>query len=328
MLFPNCTINIDPGPGNMSVDVTRPAGPGRCAGSTEYFFYPEVPEETAEEMMAFANQVGTEDASLVASVQVGLSSGMIRTGACCPRARSSSSTSSAWCTTPSVATDPKHAVLFEPLQIGPKTLQEPLLPGASLHGLRRAEAGRAGAASLHEAEGGWAAVNTEYCAVSPDSDETPFISARLWDDGDLRALSLMCDGCTSMARSPAWSSTTRASTARAAVAAAGVGPSQLASDYLLVTPKAMERDDIGQITQEDWAAAAAAGARRGIRHRLRLRGARLPAHAVSRRSTTGVPTSTAARSRTALRFWMNIELTQEAVEGGSAPSRRASPSPR
>ena len=84
MLFPNCTINIDPGPGNMSVDVTRPAGPGRCAGSTEYFYYEEVPDQTAEEMMAFANQVGLEDASLVASVQVGLSSGMIPHGRLLP----------------------------------------------------------------------------------------------------------------------------------------------------------------------------------------------------------------------------------------------------
>ena len=80
MLFPNTTLNIDPGPGNMSVDVTRPAGPGRCAGSTEYFFYEEVSDETAVEMMAFANQVGAEDASLVASVQLGLSSGMIPHG--------------------------------------------------------------------------------------------------------------------------------------------------------------------------------------------------------------------------------------------------------
>jgi phenylpropionate dioxygenase-like ring-hydroxylating dioxygenase large terminal subunit len=79
-LFPNFTLNIDPGPGNMSVDVTRPAGPGRCAGSTEYFFYEEVSDETAAEMMEFANQVGSEDASLVASVQVGLSSGMIPHG--------------------------------------------------------------------------------------------------------------------------------------------------------------------------------------------------------------------------------------------------------
>ena len=84
MLFPNFTLNIDPGPGNMSVDVTRPAGPGRCAGSTEYFYYEEVSDETAGEMMAFANQVGTEDAALVASVQRGLSSGMIPHGRLLP----------------------------------------------------------------------------------------------------------------------------------------------------------------------------------------------------------------------------------------------------
>jgi phenylpropionate dioxygenase-like ring-hydroxylating dioxygenase large terminal subunit len=84
LLFPNFTLNIDPGPGNMSVDVTRPAGPGRCAGSTEYFFYEEISDETAAEMMAFANQVGSEDASLVASVQVGLSSGMIPQGRLLP----------------------------------------------------------------------------------------------------------------------------------------------------------------------------------------------------------------------------------------------------
>ena len=83
-LFPNFTLNIDPGPGNMSVDVTRPAGAGRCAGSTEYFFYEEVSDETAAEMMAFANQVGSEDASLVASVQLGLSSGMIPHGRLLP----------------------------------------------------------------------------------------------------------------------------------------------------------------------------------------------------------------------------------------------------
>ncbi len=84
LLFPNFTLNIDPGPGNMSVDVTRPAGPGRCAGSTEYFFYEEVSDETAAEMMAFANQVGSEDASLVASVQIGLTSGMIPHGRLLP----------------------------------------------------------------------------------------------------------------------------------------------------------------------------------------------------------------------------------------------------
>jgi choline monooxygenase len=84
LLWPGSTLNVDPGPGNMSVDTTRPAGPGRCAGWTDYFFYEEVSEETAAEMMAFAGQVGAEDASLTASVQLGLSSGMIPHGRLLP----------------------------------------------------------------------------------------------------------------------------------------------------------------------------------------------------------------------------------------------------
>jgi choline monooxygenase len=80
LLWPNFTLNIDPGPGNMSVDVTRPAGPERCVGVTEYFFYEEVSDETAGQMIDFGAQVGREDASLVESVQRGLSSGMVPHG--------------------------------------------------------------------------------------------------------------------------------------------------------------------------------------------------------------------------------------------------------
>jgi choline monooxygenase len=80
LLWPNFTLNIDPGPGNMSVDVTRPLGPERSAGFTEYFFYDSVSDETAERMMEFASQVGREDAALVESVQLGLSSGMVPRG--------------------------------------------------------------------------------------------------------------------------------------------------------------------------------------------------------------------------------------------------------
>jgi phenylpropionate dioxygenase-like ring-hydroxylating dioxygenase large terminal subunit len=80
LLWPNSTLNIDPGPGNLSVDVTRPAGVDRCVGVTEYFFYEEVPDETAREMIEFATQVGREDAALVESVQRGLASGMVPHG--------------------------------------------------------------------------------------------------------------------------------------------------------------------------------------------------------------------------------------------------------
>jgi dimethylamine/trimethylamine dehydrogenase len=44
-----------------------------------------------------------------------------------------------------------------------------------------------------KAEGGWAAVCTEYCSVDPRSDDMPRVSARLWDDDDLRNLAVMCD---------------------------------------------------------------------------------------------------------------------------------------
>ena len=80
LLWPNVTFNIEAGPGNMSVDVTRPAGPERSVGFTEYFFYEEVSDEAAAEMMAFANQVGNEDAALVEAVQRGLASGMVPQG--------------------------------------------------------------------------------------------------------------------------------------------------------------------------------------------------------------------------------------------------------
>ena len=80
LLWPSSTLNIDPGPGNLSVDVTRPDGPERSAGFTEYFFYEEVPDETAAQMIEFATQVAREDASLVESVHRGLASGMVPQG--------------------------------------------------------------------------------------------------------------------------------------------------------------------------------------------------------------------------------------------------------
>jgi phenylpropionate dioxygenase-like ring-hydroxylating dioxygenase large terminal subunit len=80
LLWPNTTVNVEAGPGNLSVDTTRPNGPGRSIGTTEYFYYEEVPDETARAMMEFANQVGNEDASLVESVQRGLDTGMVPQG--------------------------------------------------------------------------------------------------------------------------------------------------------------------------------------------------------------------------------------------------------
>ena len=80
LLWPTTTINIEAGRGNLSVDTTKPNGPGRAVGSTDFFFYEDVPEETAVSMMEFAMQVGLEDSGLVEAVQLGLESGMVPQG--------------------------------------------------------------------------------------------------------------------------------------------------------------------------------------------------------------------------------------------------------
>jgi choline monooxygenase len=79
-VWPNATINIDPGRPNLSIDVWMPYGTDRARGYTDQFFAPDVPAELREQMMAFAAQVGAEDDALVQSVQRGLASGMVPRG--------------------------------------------------------------------------------------------------------------------------------------------------------------------------------------------------------------------------------------------------------
>jgi len=79
-VWPNLTMNIEPGPPNLSVDTWRPDGPDRTVGFTDYFFGEDVPDEAAQEIMDFSTQVGVEDDALCESVQRGLSSGMVPHG--------------------------------------------------------------------------------------------------------------------------------------------------------------------------------------------------------------------------------------------------------
>jgi choline monooxygenase len=64
----------------MSVDISSPGGTERTVGFTDYYFAEDVADETVREIIAFASQVGAEDATLVESVQRGLTSGMIPHG--------------------------------------------------------------------------------------------------------------------------------------------------------------------------------------------------------------------------------------------------------
>ena len=81
--------------------------------------------------------------------------------------------------------DERHDVLFEPLRIGPKTIRNRFyqVPHCTGFGVDKpfTQAEFRGT----KAEGGWGAVCTEYCSISPESDEFPYYSAKLWDSVDV-----------------------------------------------------------------------------------------------------------------------------------------------
>ena len=89
--------------------------------------------------------------------------------------------------------DPRFDVMFEPVQIGPVTAPNRFyqVPHCTGIGYRRPQT----LAALRgmKAEGGWGAVCTEYCSIHPSSDDDPYPSASIWDDEDVRSLSLMVD---------------------------------------------------------------------------------------------------------------------------------------
>ena len=84
--------------------------------------------------------------------------------------------------------DPAHAILFEPVRIGPVIAPNRFYqtPHATGFGWQRPQSG----AALRgvKAEGGWGVVCTEYCSVHPTSDDSPHAFLTLWDDDDIAPL--------------------------------------------------------------------------------------------------------------------------------------------
>lgn len=84
--------------------------------------------------------------------------------------------------------DPAHAILFEPVRIGPLTAPNRFYqtPHATGFGWQRPQSG----AALRgvKAEGGWGVVCTEYCSIHPSSDDSPYAFLTLWEDADIAPL--------------------------------------------------------------------------------------------------------------------------------------------
>lgn len=92
-----------------------------------------------------------------------------------------------------MARDPKYDILFEPVQVGPKTLRNRFWQVPHCNGAGSDKPGMQAEFRAMKAEGGWGAVFTEVCNVNHAGDILPWVGSKLCDEGDVRNLSLMCD---------------------------------------------------------------------------------------------------------------------------------------
>lgn len=150
-----------------------------------------------------------------------------------------------------MARDPKHDILFEPIQIGPKTLRNRFYQVPHCIGAGSDKPGFQAAHRSMKAEGGWAALNTEYCSIHPESDDTHRLSARIWDEGDVRNLRAMTDEVHkygALAGVELWYGGAHAPNMESRATARG--PSQYASEFeTLSYCKEMDLNDIAQVQQ-------------------------------------------------------------------------------
>jgi dimethylamine/trimethylamine dehydrogenase len=89
--------------------------------------------------------------------------------------------------------NPRYDILFEPVRIGPVTAPNRFYQTPHATGMGNMKPNSSAALRATKAEGGWGVVCTEYCSIHPSSDETPFAYLSLWDDEDMRQLSMTCD---------------------------------------------------------------------------------------------------------------------------------------
>ena len=95
--------------------------------------------------------------------------------------------------TPDSTTDPRYAVLFEPVPIGPVVARNRFFQVPHCNGMGYRDPSAQAAMRRVKAEGGWAVVCTEEVEIHPTSDVAPFVELRIWDDDDLPALARIAE---------------------------------------------------------------------------------------------------------------------------------------
>lgn len=142
--------------------------------------------------------------------------------------------------------DKAHAILFEPVKIGPVTAPNRFYqtPHATGFGWQRPQSG----AALRgvKAEGGWGVVCTEYCSIHPSSDDSPYAFLTNWDDSDIAPLAATADAIHAhgaLAGIELWHGGAHASNRMTRVP--GLAPSTLpAMFHMPTTARAMDLADI------------------------------------------------------------------------------------
>jgi dimethylamine/trimethylamine dehydrogenase len=143
----------------------------------------------------------------------------------------------------------KYDVLFEPIKIGPKVLKNRFYQVPHCIGAGSDKPGFQAAHRSIKAEGGWAAMNTEYCSIHSESDDTHRLSARLWDEGDVHNLSAMTAAIhkfDALAGVELWYGGAHAPNMESRQTPRG--PSQYASEFETMTYcHEMDQDDINDV---------------------------------------------------------------------------------
>ena len=225
-----------------------------------------------------------------------------------------------------MARNPRHDILFQPIEIGPRVLRNRFFQVPHCTGFGTDMPGSQARFRAVKAEGGWSAVCTEICSIHPEADRAPQALARIWDDDDLCNLSLLCEeahaegalvGLELFHPGPH----VEGSLSREAPG----GPTQLPSDaYPLTYPREMSVSEIEEV--QGFYASAAERARSVGFDIVYVYGAHsyLPMQFLSafyNQRTDGYGGSLERRAR----FWIEtLEAVQAAVDGQVAVAARIS----
>jgi dimethylamine/trimethylamine dehydrogenase len=87
--------------------------------------------------------------------------------------------------------DPRHDILFQPVQIGPVTAKNRFFQVPHCNGMGMSFPNAMIAMRRMKAEGGWAVICTKETDIHPSGDLSPLVEGRLWDDRDIPTFARM-----------------------------------------------------------------------------------------------------------------------------------------